>query len=191
MQDNYVKAGSALRIMFVGQMVVIIAGVLSLRNGMGIIPSAVTLMGNGLVFYGVFSARTAHVGYRYALYAQAVSLLCNLIGSLLPEGHTTVLTVLSVIITIANPVALYFICSTSAKFLEHHGGEDALADRGNLVWKIAVACFVADLACVAMGWTQMLDMFIAVAQVVILVARLVAYVLLVMFYYSASNALLK
>ncbi len=188
MQDNFVKAGGALRIMFVGQLVSI-AGA-AVGAGWTMAGALVSLMGSGLVFYGVFSARTAHVGYRYALYAQAVSLLCNLIAAFLPGGHTAVIAALSVIVAAADPVALYFICSTSAQLLAQRG-ENALADRGNLVWKIAVGCVVVDLACVAMGWTQMLDVFIAVAQVVTLVARLVAYVLLVVFYFSASKALLK
>lgn len=188
MQDNYVKAGTALRIMFVGQLVGIVGALLG--DAAGIAGAVVSLMGRGLVFYGIFSARNVHVGYRYALFAQAGSLICNLAASLLPAGQTTVLFVLSIIITILDPVALYFICSTSAQLLAQRG-ENTLADRGNLVWKIVVACFVADLACVAMGWTQMLDMFIAVAQLVTLVARVVAYVLLVVFYYGASKALLK
>lgn len=188
MRDNYVIAGTALRTMFIGQLVVIVG---SLLGGVaGVAGTVVSLVGSGLVFYGIFSARTAHVGYRYALYAQAVSLVCNLIGSLLPEEQTTVLTVLSIIITVADPVALYFICSTSAQLLAQRG-ENTLADRGNLVWKISVACFVVDLACVAMGWTQMLDAFIAVCQILTLLARLVAYVMLVVFYFSASKALLK
>ncbi len=188
MHDNYVKAGNALKLMFAGQLVGIVGALLG--GVAGIAGAVVTLMGKGLVFYGLFSTRTAHVGYRYALYAQAVSLLGNLIASLLPAGQDTVLTVLSLIITVADPVALYFICSTSAQLLAQRG-ENSLADRGNLVWKLAVGCFVADLACVAMGWTQMLDLLVAAAQIVILLVRVAAYVLLVVFYYSASKALLK
>lgn len=188
MHDNYVKAGTALRLMFAGQLVGIVGALLG--DVAGIAGAVVTLMGKGLVFYGVFSTRTAHVGYRYALYAQAVSLLSNLIASLLPAGQDTVLLVLSLIITVADPVALYFICATSAQLLTQRG-ENALADRGNLVWKLAVGCFVADLACMAMGWTRMLDTFIAVVQLVTLLARVAAYVLLVVFYYTASKALLK
>lgn len=192
MRDNYVTAGTALRTMFVGQLVVIAGALLGGAEGtVGIVGTVVSLLGSGLVFYGIFSARDADVGYRYALFAQAASLICNLAGSLLPETQKTALAVLSIIITVVDPVALYFICSTSAKLLAQRG-ETALADRGNLVWKIAVACFVLDLAGIAMsGAGGLLDTYVALAALLATLARVVAYVMMVVFYFSASKALLK
>lgn len=203
MRDNYVTAGTALRTMFVGQLVIIAGAVLGSMAGIegtvvsplgsmaGIAGTVVSLLGGGLVFYGIFSARDVHVGYRWALFAQAASLLCNLAGSMLPETQKVALAVLSVIITVADPVALYFICSTSAKLLSQQG-ENALADRGNLIWKIVLAYFVVDLASVAMSWAGgLLDTYVTLAVLLANLGRVVAYVMMVVFYYSASKALLK
>ncbi len=189
MNDNYVTAGTALRTMFVGQLVIIAGAVLV--SVAGIAGTVVSLIGGGLVFYGIFSARDAHTGYRWALFAQAAYLICNLMGSLLPDDRSMVKGILSVAVLIIDPVVLYLICSTSAKLLAQRG-ENTLADRGNLVWKIVVACYVLMLAGVAMSWAgEKLATYVALAVLLSAVARVVAYVMTVVFYYSASKALLK
>jgi hypothetical protein len=176
MGRDYVPAGRGLYLVFWGQIVGLFAG-FPLLGGIAYLASL------ALTVYGLYLAANSDGGYQTAMYLAVAGIVLGVLD--LFWGGGALGNFVGIAQDIVGLMQVYFICGTTAQML-HEIGEHSEADRGNLVWRINLICYL-----VAIGMS-MLVFFLAplawVLAICTMAALLVAGVLFLFFLWNSQKA---
>lgn len=187
MNEKFEKAGKCLGLLFWAHILGLIATVVAFVPLLGKIAYIVLLLiACVFQFYGLYVARDSHPNFKNAFYASLVSLIVAFFSSFFQEGFMAGL--MQVVTALVSFCITYFICTAAGELLAEKGDTEQ-AVRAGLIWKLYAGCMAVTILVTILGHIPVLDVIAAVAVVITAVVELVAHILLIMFYYKASNSL--
>ncbi len=188
MSDNYAVAGKGLKLMFVGTIVGIAAVVLTIIPFLGVLGGGIAAIAGGLIsLYGLYVAMGAQENYKNAMYMQLASIVVSILGSIFVEGLLGgIVDILSAVVSF---LITYFVC-TASHILLSDKGDSVQADRATLIIKLYAVCTLVNVVGILVSWIPVLNMIAGVIVALTSIVALVASVLLIIFYYKASQSLL-
>lgn len=182
MQDNYVVAGKGLQFMFWGTIVTLVGAFIPLLGAI------VVIVGSLVMLYGLYTAMNAQENYKLAMYMVIVGVALSLLGMLLSKS--VILSVLvSVVSQVVNFLTTYYICTATAALLSAKG-DQAQADKANLIITLNLICAVVSIVCALVGWIPVINILAGVAGLIAGIVAIVAFVLQLIFYYKSAQSLL-
>lgn len=181
--NRYPNAAGGLRLMFTGQILVLVGLVLIWVPFVG---SLLAIAGMAVELAGLYRAGNDDEGYRTALIFVAVNLVVNLAAGFVGEGILN--SVLSLVGDVLSLLAVVQVCTTTSLLL-HSVGNEPLSRRGSTVIKLYVACTAVSIVCSILSVVPIVNILAGLVSIVAAVAQLVGYVLYLMFLYGSSRAL--
>ncbi len=149
MKEKYHVAGKALKLMFMGGVIGLVATVMDLIPALSSLSGIVTLVGGVMALIGLCQAGAAHKLYSRAVLMLILSVVCTLVsGGVLAGGVISgsmaivwLGAVLLVGVTVFSLLQLYCVCGATSSLLREVGNE-AVAAKGDAAWKINAVCYV-------------------------------------------------
>lgn len=180
---RYPNAANGLRLMFVGQILMIV-GVLLVW--VPIVGGLLLIAAPFVELVGIYRAGEDDDNYRVALGFAVLSVVINLISGFLSEG------LLSSIVDVASEVVgllmVFCVCSTTSNLL-HSIGQEALSQRGGTVAKIYTACTAVSIVCRVLSVVPLINIAAGLASAVAGIVQIVGYVMYLLFLKDSSRAL--
>lgn len=180
---RYPNAAQGMRLMFIGQ-ILVIAGVLLFW--VPLVGFLMVLAAPVLEIIGIYKAGEDDENYRGVLVFVALGLAANLISGLVGDGFLDFL--LGAVSEILSLLMVYGVCSTTSNLLHSIGRED-LSQRGTSVIKIYAACTVISIVCQALGFIPIINIAAALVLAVSSIVQLVGYVMYLLFLNGSGKAL--
>jgi len=180
---RYPNAASGLRLMFIGQ-ILMIAGVLlawvPLVGALLITASPVAELA------GIYTAGSDDENYRGALVFAVLVLVVNLFSGFFSAGFLRGL--LDIAAEVLNLLMMFTVCSTTCNLLRSVG-EEALSQRGETVIKIYTACTAISIVCGVLSIIPIINIAAGLVSGVSAIVMLVGYVMYLLFLHGSGKAL--
>ena len=180
---RYPNAANGLRLMFVGQILMIV----------GVLLAWVPLVGALLIIaapivelVGVYKAGADDENYRGTLVFVALVLMVNFISGFKGEGFLG--SILDMVSEVLNLMVVFSVCSTTSNLL-HSIGQEALSQRGGTVTKIYTACTAISIVCGVLGIIPIINIAAALVNGISGLVMVVGYVMYLLFLNSSSKVL--
>lgn len=181
--NQYPNAAAGLRLMFVGQMLVIVGVLLAWVPFVG----ALLIIASPVVeIIGVYKAGNDDENYRGALVFAVLVLAVNLISGLFGEGLLS--SLLDVASEVLSLLVVFTVCNTTSNLL-HSIGQEALSQRGGTVVKIYTACTAISIVCRVLGIIPIINIAAAVVNGIAGLVAVAGYIMYLLFLYSSSKVL--
>lgn len=169
--NRHPNAAEGLKLIFYSQVVSILSVFLTAIPVVGVV---LMLVAGVLNLVGLSRAAADDEGYRTAFQLTIAAIVLNLAGVFVLTG------ILGQVASILSLVVIYFVCMTTARLLRDNG-EDALAARGELVWKINLTCTVVSVVCYVLAFIPAISVLAAIVSMVMVIVSLVGAVLYMVF----------
>ena len=180
---RYPNAASGLRLMFIGQILMIV----------GVLLAWVPLVGALLIIaapivelVGVYKAGADDENYRGALVFAALVLVVNFVSGFFAEGFFS--SILDVVSEILNLMVVFSVCNTTSNLL-HSIGQEELSQRGGTVIKIYTACTAISIVCGVLGIIPIINIAAALVNGISSLVMVVGYVMYLLFLNGSSKVL--
>lgn len=149
MQANHIIAGKALKLMFIGALLGLIATAMGLIPGISALSGIVTLVGGVLCLVGLIQAGPAHKLYGRAILMLVLGIACTVISTFVIAGGTiggsvgVILfgAVLMMGVSVFGLLQVYCICKATSTLLREAGNETSAA-KGDTAFKINALCYI-------------------------------------------------
>ena len=211
--NQYLNAAQGLKKMFIAQIGIIICtvvdaiGIVGLAIGtasamvfasgslafMGVFGILAILAGIGAVVFavislvGLYGAGKDIAGCNTAFTVTIVSLVVSVLGILFRSS-----TILSLLFSLAG-FALsfqqtYFVCTSVSEVMSVIGAQD-IANQGNSVWKIYLACSIIQAVIAVMGLIPVLNLLTGIGSIVNVIVSLIGLIMYMVFLQKSYKAL--
>ncbi len=180
---RYPNASGGLRLMFIGQMLMIVGVLLVWVPFVG---ALLVIASPVAEIVGVYKAGNDDENYRGALVFAALILVVNLISGFFGAGLLGFL--LGVASEILSLLVVFTVCNTTSNLL-HSIGQEALSQRGGTVIKIYAACTAVSIVCQVLGIIPIINIAAAVVNAVAGLVAVAGYIMYLLFLYSSSKVL--
>ena len=178
---RYPNASDGLKLMFYGEILVIIGTLLVWLPLVGVL---LLLIGGIVSLVGLNRAGKDDEGYRTAFMLNII----NIIVGLFSGGNGTLSAIMSIISSLISLAVIYFVCTTTANLL-HSVGAVETEQRGRTVWNINLVCTVVSVVLMLLAFIPIVNILAAVGMIIVVIAELVGYVLYLMFLNASYQAL--
>lgn len=181
--NQYPNAASGLRLMFIGQILMIAGALLAwvpFVGGLLLIAAPIAEL------VGIYKAGEDDENYRGALVFAALVLVVNFVSGFLGDGFLGF--ALNVASEILGLLVVFSVCNTTSNLLHSVGGEE-LSQRGRTVIKIYTACTAVSILCQVLGIIPVINIAAAVVSGIAGLVMVVGYVMYLLFLYGGSKAL--
>ena len=180
---RYPNAASGLRLMFIGQILMIV----------GVLLAWVPLVGALLIIaapivelVGVYKAGDDDENYRGALVFVALVLVVNFVSGFLGEGLLD--SLLDVVSEVLGLMVVFSVCNTTSNLL-HSIGQEELSQRGGTVIKIYTACTAISIVCGVLGIIPIINIAAALVNGISGLVMVVGYVMYLLFLNGSGKVL--
>ena len=180
---RYPNAANGLRLMFVGQILMIV----------GVLLAWVPLVGALLIIaapivelVGVYKAGADDENYRGTLVFVALVLMVNFISGFKGEGFLG--SILDMVSEVLNLMVVFSVCNTTSNLL-HSIGQEELSQRGGTVVKIYTACTAISIVCGVLGIIPIINIAAALVNGISSLVMVVGYVMYLLFLNGSSRVL--
>lgn len=180
---RYPNAASGLRLMFLGQILMIV----------GVLLAWVPLVGALLIIaapvvelVGVYKAGDDDENYRGALVFVALVLMVNFISGFKGEGFLG--SILDMASEVLSLLVVFSVCNTTSNLL-HSIGQEELVRRGGTVIKIYTACTAISIVCGVLGIIPIINIAAALVNGISSLVMVVGYVMYLLFLNGSSRVL--
>ena len=180
---QYPNAAEGLRLMFIGQIVVIVG---SLLIWVPLVGSLIVIAGTAAGLLGIYKAGADDENYRSALVFQAVNLVVGVVNGFLGDGILG--SLLGIVSAVLGLLVVYTVCNTTSNLL-HSVGNEPLAERGQTVIKIYLACTAVSVVCQVLGVVPILNIIAGLAAAAAALVQVVGYIMYLLFLSGSSKAL--
>lgn len=181
--NQYPNAAKGLRLMFIGQILVIAGALLAwvpFVGGLLLIAAPIAEL------VGIYKAGEDDENYRGALVFVALVLMVNFISGFKGEGFLG--SILDMASEILSLLVVFSVCNTTSNLL-HSIGQGELAQRGGTVIKIYTACTAISIVCGVLGIIPVINIAAALVNGISGLVMVVGYVMYLLFLYGGSKAL--
>lgn len=187
MNEKFALAGKGLWFLFLADILMLAAIVVAFIPILGVILVLVaSIAAFVLQLYGPYVARNSHPNFKNAFYASVVAIVVGILAGIFNEGFLGGL--MDIVSTVVGFCITYFVCTAAGELLAEKGDTEQAA-RAGLIWKLYAISAVVSILNTLTGWIPVLNILMGVAAILSGIVSLVAYVLLIIFYYKASNSL--
>lgn len=188
MSEVYDQAGKGLWFLFLSAILSLAAAIVGFIPLLGDLVGLVLMVAAfALNILGPYVARDSHPFFRYAFYASIAAAVLDVLGEVVPdEGLLSGLVNLAA--SLAGLALVYFICTAAGDLLREKGDE-TLANRADLLWKLQAGCTVVVFASLLVAWIPVLNVLAALAALVVAIVAIVVGIMQVIFYYNAAGSL--
>lgn len=176
---SYPKAAGGLKLLFIAEILAIVAAVLALVPLVGAILAIVAQV---LILVGLYQAGGDDEGYKTAFIITIVNLVVSVVSVFAGGVFASILSIVS---TILNLAVVYFVVNTTGN-LAHSMGKDELSTRGEKVWKLYLICAVASIVITLLSFIPALA---AALGILLAIFQIIAYILYLIFLNKAAQAL--
>lgn len=180
---RYPNAANGLRLMFIGQILMIV----------GVLLAWVPLVGALLIIaapvvelLGVYKAGDDDENYRGALVFVALVLMVNFISGFKGEGFLG--SILDMASEVLSLLVVFSVCNTTSNLL-HSIGQEELARRGGTVIKIYTACTAISIVCGVLGIIPIINIAAALVNGISGLVMVAGYVMYLLFLNGSSKVL--
>lgn len=180
---RYPNAASGLRLMFLGQILMIV----------GVLLAWVPLVGALLIIaapvaelVGVYKAGDDDENYRGALVFVALVLMVNFISGFKGEGFLG--SILDMASEVLSLLVVFSVCNTTSNLL-HSIGQEELSQRGGTVIKIYTACTAISIVCQVLSIIPIINIAAALVAGISGLVMVVGYVMYLLFLNGSSKVL--
>lgn len=180
---QYPNAAEGLRLMFIGQILVIVGTLLIWVPFVG---SLIVIAGTVAGLLGIYKAGADDENYRGALVFQVISLVVGVVNGFLGDGILS--SLLGIVSMVLSLLVVYTVCNTTSNLL-HSLGNEPLAERGQTVIKLYMACTAVSIVCQVLGIVPILNIIAGLVMVVAAIVQVVGYVMYLLFLNGSSKAL--
>lgn len=180
---RYPNAANGLRLMFIGQ-ILMIAGVL--LAWVPFVGFLLLIAAPFVELLGIYRAGDDDDNYRGALVFAVLALVINLISGFLSEGFLS--SILDMASEVVGLLMVFSVCNTTSNLL-HSIGQESLSQRGATVVKIYTACTAVSIVCQVLGIIPIINIAAALVAGVSSLIMLVGYVMYLTFLYGSSKVL--
>ncbi len=180
---RYPNAANGLRLMFIGQ-ILMIAGVL--LAWVPFVGFLLLIAAPFVELLGIYRAGDDDDNYRGALVFAVLALVINLISGFLSEGFLS--SILDMASEVVGLLMVFSVCNTTSNLL-HSIGHESLSQRGATVVKIYTACTAVSIVCQVLGIIPIINIAAALVAGVSSLVMLVGYVMYLTFLYGSSKVL--
>lgn len=180
---RYPNAAQGLKLMFLGQILMIVSSFFFLIPILGLVLLAAAEV---LELLGIYTAGKDDENYRGALVFAAALLAAGLISGLLQPGFLS--SLLGLASSVLNFLVVFSVCNTTSNLL-HSVGQEALSQRGALVVKIFAACTAVSLLCQLLSIIPIVNIAAALVSGIAGLVMVVGYVMYLLFLNNSSQAL--
>lgn len=180
---RYPNASSGLRLMFIGQILMIVGALLAWVPLVGFL---MILASPVLEIVGLYKAGGDDEDYKGALVFAVAILIVGLIGGFFQEGFLS--RMLEVATSILNLLMVYSVCNTTSNLL-HSIGDEEQSRRGETVIKIYAVCTAISIVCRVLGIIPIINIAAALVSAIASLVQVVGYVMYLLFLNGSSKAL--
>lgn len=180
---RYPNAANGLRLMFLGQILMIV----------GVLLAWVPLVGALLIIaapvvelLGVYKAGDDDENYRGALVFVILVLMVNFISGFKGEGFLG--SILDMASEILSLLVVFSVCNTTSNLL-HSIGQEELSQRGGTVIKIYTACTAISIVCQVLSIIPIINIAAALVAGISGLVMVVGYVMYLLFLNGSSKVL--
>lgn len=187
--DENRNAGQGLFFLFSGELISLIGAVtllLPVAVVGGIWQFGAGIAGSLLVLYGLFVISKIQSGYRKAFRLTLAGIFLQFLTIGL-QMESAAYLLISFAVIVLNTMCIYHICLTTSGLLAPY--DSVLAQRGDLIRKLAVGCTAATLASTCLAMVPIISILVTVALPVIGIAQIVQSVLYLMFLWKSQKVL--
>lgn len=187
MNEKFALAGKGLWFLFLADILMLAAIVVAFIPILGVILVLVaSIAAFVLQLYGPYVARNSHPNFKNAFYASVVAIVVGILAGIFDEGLLGGL--MDIVSTVVGFCITYFVCTAAGELLAEKGDTEQAA-RAGLIWKLYAISTVVSILNTLTSWIPVLNVLVGVAAVIASIVGLVAGILLIIFYYKASNSL--
>lgn len=185
--NQYYHAGSGLKKMFIAQVgavactMLAAVPVINLAGGIGAIVFAIVSM------VGLYGAGKEIEGCRIAFILTMVNIVLSIFSGLFGTS-AAVSAIFSTIDGILSFLVVYYVCTSVAEVMKYVGAGD-VADRGTLVWKVSLGCYLAIVLISVCAVLPALNVVAIFGAVIVAVVSIAAAILFMIFLYRSYRAL--
>ncbi len=180
---RYPNAASGLRLMFLGQILMIVGVLLAWVPFVG---ALLIIAAPVAELVGVYKAGDDDENYRGALVFVALVLMVNFISGFKGEGFLG--SILDMASEILSLLVVFSVCNTTSNLL-HSIGQEALSQRGTTVIKIYTACTAVSIVCQVLGIIPIINIAAALVAGISGLVMVVGYVMYLLFLNGSSKVL--
>ncbi len=180
---RYPNAAAGLRLMFVGQILMIVGVLLAWAPFVGVLLIVAAPIAE---LAGVYKAGDDDENYRGALVFIALVLVVNFISGFFAEGFLH--SILDVASEVLGLMVVFSVCNTTSNLLRSIGQEE-LSRRGGTVIQIYTACTIISIVCGVLAFIPIINIAAALANGISSLAAVVGYVMYLLFLNSSSRVL--
>lgn len=181
---SYPNAAAGLRLMFLGQILLIAD---TLLVWIPLVGPLLAIAGAVIEMVGIYKAGSDDENYRGALVFAALALVLSVVAGFL--GQEAFLRSLLVAAgEICNLLMVYSVCTTTSNLL-HSVGQEALSQRGGTITKIYAACVAVSLVCTVLGVIPIVNIAAALVSGLSSLVLLAGYVMYLLFLNGSSKVL--
>lgn len=180
---RYPNAANGLRLMFIGQILMIV-GVLLVW--VPIVGGLLLIAAPFVELVGIYRAGEDDDNYRTALGFAVLAAVINLISGFLSEGLLS--SILDVAAEVVGLLMVFIVCSTTSNLL-HSIGQEALSQRGGTVAKIYTVCTAVSIVCRVLGVVPLINIAAGLVSAVAGIVQIVGYVMYLLFLKDSGRAL--
>ena len=181
-----IYASKGLKKMFIAQIGGTVCIVLAVIPLIGIVAAIAALVFSILSIVGLYEAGKNVDGCKTAFMITIANLVLSMVSNFAGAGILG--SILSIAGLVLQFLVVYFVCTSVAETLRKTGSEE-VAKNGDLVWKINLVCYLANIVISILALIPILNVLALVGSVILVIAQLVAAILYLIFLYKSSVAL--
>jgi hypothetical protein len=180
---NYPNASQGLKLVFYGEIVMIIG---LLLVWVPLVGSLIIIVGGILDIVGLNKAMADDNGYQTALILSVVNIVVSAVSNFAGDG--VVGSLMSLVSTVVSLGVTYYVVTTTCNLLHSVGAADIEA-KGKTVWTINLVCAVVSVVLDVLMLVPIIQILAAVGAFIVAIVTLVGYVLYLLFLNKAYPAL--
>lgn len=181
--NEYANAGRGLQKMFIAQIGAVVCTVLAAIPVVGLIGGTGAIVFAVVSLIGLHGAGKDIEGCRTAFILTLIDIGLSIIAALVASS-AVIASIFSILDGILSYLTVYLVCTSVAEVLRSMGAGD-VADKGTLVWKVNLGCFLAIVVISVCSVIPGINVIAAVAAIIVAIVSIVAAVLFMSFLYRS------
>ena len=181
---SYPNAAAGLRLMFLGQILLIAD---TLLVWIPLVGPLLAIAGAVIEMAGIYRAGSDDENYRGALVFAALALVLSVVAGFLDQ-EAFLRSLLMAAGEICNLLMVYSVCTTTSNLL-HSIGQEELSQRGGTVIKIYTACTAISIVCGVLGIIPIINIAAALVNGISGLVMVAGYVMYLLFLNGSSKVL--
>lgn len=185
---RYPNAAGGLKLIFWGQIVTIIGGLLSAIPFISFVGRISSIIGLFMNLVGIyFAKRDTLSGYNEAFVLTVINAAANLIVMFL-DSTGTLCKLLSLASCIIGLLIIYYICNTTGKLLRNVDDYNT-ADLGDKVWNLTKICIIVTIVCSLFVIIPLIGMLAVLGLMAAVIVALIANIMYLVFLFKSGTRL--